>query len=158
MIETIKPLLDEGDTLIDGGNADFHLTRRRSAALAEQDIHFVGMGVSGGEQGARHGPSMMVGGTEHSWQQLKPILRAIAAQHEGEPCVAHLGPRLEIRIVRVHPGRGNDGRARDSRAHRDDRDPPWGDRGVDHLAVGGHIQQRAQRQPSVHCAHRLHVP
>lgn len=105
MIDAVVPLLAAGDTIIDGGNADFHLTRRRSAALAGQDIHFVGMGVSGGEKGARHGPSMMVGGTEHSWQQLKPILRAIAAQYEGEPCVAHLGPDGAGHFVKtVHNG------------------------------------------------------
>ncbi len=84
MIETITPLLDAGDTLIDGGNANFHDTRRRSAQMAEQDLHFVGMGVSGGEGGARHGPSMMVGGTDHSWTQLKPILQAISAKFEDD--------------------------------------------------------------------------
>lgn len=105
MIEAVTPLLAPGDTVIDGGNADFHLTRRRSAALAERNIHFVGMGVSGGEKGARHGPSMMVGGTGHSWQQLGPILRTIAAKYEGDPCVDHLGPDGAGHFVKtVHNG------------------------------------------------------
>ncbi|AXX97159.1 NADP-dependent phosphogluconate dehydrogenase [Profundibacter amoris] len=92
MIEAVTPLLEPGDTIIDGGNANFHDTRRRSALMAKQDLHFVGMGVSGGESGARHGPSMMVGGTKHSWTQLKPILQEIAAKYQGDPCVDHLGP------------------------------------------------------------------
>ncbi|UXX84365.1 NADP-dependent phosphogluconate dehydrogenase [Roseovarius pelagicus] len=105
MIGTITPLLEAGDTIIDGGNADFHATRRRAAKMAEHDLHFVGMGVSGGEKGARHGPSMMVGGTDHSWQQLKPILRAIAARFEGDPCVDHLGPDGAGHFVKtVHNG------------------------------------------------------
>lgn len=105
MIEAIAPLLAPGDTIIDGGNADFHQTRARSAALAEKDIHFVGMGVSGGEEGARHGPSMMVGGTGHSWAQLRDVLTAIAARFEGEPCVDHLGPDGAGHFVKtVHNG------------------------------------------------------
>jgi len=105
MIEAIGPLLDPGDTIIDGGNADFHDTRRRSEALATRDLHFVGMGISGGEQGARHGPSMMVGGSDHSWRQLRPVLRAIAADYEGDPCVDHLGPDGAGHFVKtVHNG------------------------------------------------------
>jgi len=105
MITRIAPLLDPGDTIIDAGNADFHATRRRAAELARQNLHFVGMGVSGGEQGARHGPSMMVGGSDHSWQQLAPVLSAIAAQYQGDPCVAHLGPDGAGHFVKtVHNG------------------------------------------------------
>lgn len=105
MIDAVRPLLAPGDTIIDGGNADFHDTRRRSAALAADDLHFVGMGVSGGEEGARHGPSMMVGGSDHSWAQLRPILTWIAARHEGDPCVAHLGPDGAGHFVKtVHNG------------------------------------------------------
>ncbi len=92
MIATISPLLSEGDTLIDGGNADFNDTRRRSAQVQDSGLHFVGMGVSGGEAGARNGPSMMVGGTAHSWAQFKPMATAIAAKFDGSPCVDHLGP------------------------------------------------------------------
>ena len=105
MIEAVSPLLEPGDTIIDGGNADFHATRRRAAALAEKDLHFVGMGVSGGAQGARHGPSMMVGGTAHGWAQIRPILTAIAARYEGDPCVDHLGPDGAGHFVKtVHNG------------------------------------------------------
>ena len=105
MIETIMPLLDPEDTIIDGGNANFHDTRRRSGILAARGLHFVGMGVSGGEQGARRGPSMMVGGTPHSWEQLRPVLRAIAATYEGAPCVDHLGPDGAGHFVKtVHNG------------------------------------------------------
>jgi 6-phosphogluconate dehydrogenase len=105
MIEAILPHLEEGDTIIDGGNADFNATRQRSAALSGTGIHYVGMGVSGGEEGARHGPSMMVGGTEHSWQQLKPMAEAIAAKFEGQPCVAHLGPDGAGHFVKtIHNG------------------------------------------------------
>ncbi|MEL7257232.1 MAG: NADP-dependent phosphogluconate dehydrogenase, partial [Pseudomonadota bacterium] len=105
MIEAIAPLLEDGDTIIDGGNANFHDTRRRSAALAEKGLHFVGMGVSGGEKGARYGPSMMVGGSDHSWAQLRDVLRAIAARYEDEPCVDHLGPDGAGHFVKtVHNG------------------------------------------------------
>lgn len=105
MIETISPLLGDGDTIIDGGNADFNATRLRTQALEGTGIHFVGMGVSGGAQGARHGPSMMVGGTDHSWNQFKPMAEAIAADFEGDPCVAHLGPDGAGHFVKtVHNG------------------------------------------------------
>ncbi|NUH67235.1 NADP-dependent phosphogluconate dehydrogenase [Sulfitobacter sp. S0837] len=105
MIEAIKPLLEPGDTLIDGGNADFHDTRRRSAELDGTGLHFVGMGVSGGEAGARFGPSMMVGGSDHSWQQFRPMAEAIAARFDGTPCVAHLGPDGAGHFVKtVHNG------------------------------------------------------
>ena len=105
LIERFTPFLEPGDTIIDGGNANFHDTRRRSADLAKKDLHFVGMGVSGGEEGARFGPSIMVGGTDHSWQQLKDILRAIAADYEGDPCVDHFGPDGAGHFVKtVHNG------------------------------------------------------
>ncbi|MET4101330.1 6-phosphogluconate dehydrogenase [Roseovarius sp. MBR-78] len=105
MLAAITPLLAPGDIVIDGGNADFHDTRRRAAELAGLDLHFVGLGVSGGEEGARHGPSMMMGGSDHSWQQVRPILTAIAARHEGVPCVAHLGPDGAGHFVKtVHNG------------------------------------------------------
>ncbi|MGC1495381.1 MAG: NADP-dependent phosphogluconate dehydrogenase [Sulfitobacter sp.] len=105
MIEAITPLLEKGDTIIDGGNADFNATRRRSAAMDGTGLHYVGMGVSGGEEGARHGPSMMVGGSDHSWQHMRPMVEAIAAQFEGIPCVAHLGPDGAGHFVKtVHNG------------------------------------------------------
>lgn len=105
MIAQIAPLLETGDTIIDAGNADFNDTRRRFADLTGKGLHFVGMGVSGGEYGARHGPSMMVGGTEHSWRRLQPMAEAIAADHKGAPCVAHLGPDGAGHFVKtVHNG------------------------------------------------------
>ncbi|WP_298860552.1 NADP-dependent phosphogluconate dehydrogenase [uncultured Sulfitobacter sp.] len=105
MIEAVMPFLDDGDTIIDGGNADFNDTRRRFDRLNGTGAHFVGMGVSGGEKGARNGPSMMVGGSVHSWTQLKPMAEAIAAKFEGEPCVAHLGPDGAGHFVKtVHNG------------------------------------------------------
>lgn len=105
MIEAVLPLLAEGDTIIDGGNADFNDTRRRFKELSGTGAHFVGMGVSGGAKGARHGPSMMVGGTQHSWDQLRPMAEAIAAKFEGDPCVAHLGPDGAGHFVKtVHNG------------------------------------------------------
>lgn len=105
MIATITPLLGEGDTIIDGGNADFNATRARTKTLEGTGIHFVGMGVSGGAEGARHGPSMMVGGSVHSWAQLQPMAEAIAAKFEGDPCVAHLGPDGAGHFVKtIHNG------------------------------------------------------
>ena len=105
MIAKIAPFLDAGDTIIDGGNADFHDTRRRAGDLEQRDLHFVGMGVSGGREGARSGPSMMVGGSDHSWRQLSPILTRIAARFGDDPCVAHLGPDGAGHFVKtVHNG------------------------------------------------------
>ena len=105
LIDEVTPMLGKGDTIIDAGNADFHATRRRAETLAQSDLHFVGMGVSGGEAGARHGPSIMVGGSDHSWRQLRPVVEAIAARFEGDPCVAHLGPDGAGHFVKtVHNG------------------------------------------------------
>lgn len=105
MIAAITPLLTKGDTIIDGGNADFNDTRRRSAEMDGTGLHFVGMGVSGGEDGARHGPSMMVGGTAYSWTQFKPMAQAIAAKFNGDACVDHLGPDGAGHFVKtVHNG------------------------------------------------------
>jgi 6-phosphogluconate dehydrogenase len=105
MIELLTPLLEQGDTIIDGGNADFNRTRSRTNRLSGTGIHFVGMGVSGGAEGARRGPSMMVGGSAHSWTQFKPMAEAIAAKFNGDPCVAHLGPDGAGHFVKtVHNG------------------------------------------------------
>jgi 6-phosphogluconate dehydrogenase len=105
MIERVRPLLETGDTIIDAGNANFSDTRRRSAGLDGTGLHFVGMGVSGGEDGARHGPSMMVGGSAYSWQQLGPMVQAIAAKFNGDACVAHIGPDGAGHFVKtVHNG------------------------------------------------------
>ncbi|NRA99680.1 MAG: NADP-dependent phosphogluconate dehydrogenase [Rhodobacteraceae bacterium] len=105
VIEGLLPLLDEGDLIIDGGNADFHDTRRREAALAEKGFNFIGMGVSGGEEGARHGPSIMVGGPAASYEPIRDVIEAIAAKYKDAPCAAHLGPDGAGHFVKtVHNG------------------------------------------------------
>ncbi|MFK7752620.1 MAG: NADP-dependent phosphogluconate dehydrogenase [Sedimentitalea sp.] len=105
MLDDICPMLDPGDTLIDAGNADFNDTRRRVAALDGTGLHYVGMGVSGGEDGARHGPSMMFGGSTESWAHLCDMLQAMAAKFEGDPCVARVGPDGAGHFVKtVHNG------------------------------------------------------
>jgi 6-phosphogluconate dehydrogenase len=106
VIAHLKPHLEQGDILIDGGNSLFTDTDRRSDELAQAGFHFVGAGVSGGEEGALHGPSIMPGGSKEAWQALAPILRAIAAKAEdGEPCVEHMGPRGAGHYVKmVHNG------------------------------------------------------
>lgn len=90
-IAALRKVLSDNDIVIDAGNADFNDTRRRFAELEGSGLTFIGMGVSGGEEGARHGPSIMVGGTEQSWKRVKKVLTAISAKHEGEPCAAWLG-------------------------------------------------------------------
>ena len=105
VIAALKPYLSPGDTLIDAGNADFHDTRRRSAELAEDGFRFIGMGVSGGEEGARHGPSIMVGGTDEAYAPLRTMVEAIAAKYQDTPCAAHLGPDGAGHFVKtVHNG------------------------------------------------------
>ncbi len=104
-IEDIRHHLVPGDMIIDAGNADFNETRRRSADLSAEGLTFVGMGVSGGEDGARHGPSIMVGGPQTAWDQLQPMLEAISAKHDGAPCAAWLGPDGAGHFVKtVHNG------------------------------------------------------
>jgi 6-phosphogluconate dehydrogenase len=106
VIAHLKPHLEAGDILIDGGNSYFVDTDRRSDELASAGFHFVGTGVSGGEEGALHGPAIMPGGPRPAWDALAPILRAIAAKAEdGEPCVAYMGPRGAGHYVKmVHNG------------------------------------------------------
>ena len=105
MIKAVRPLLDKGDMIIDGGNANFNDTRRRSEDLNAEGFEFIGMGVSGGEDGARHGPSMMVGASETAWARLRPMARAMAAKFEGDPCVARVGPDGAGHFVKtVHNG------------------------------------------------------
>lgn len=90
--EQLAPYLEKGDVIIDGGNSLYTDTRRREKALAEKGLNFVGMGVSGGEEGARHGPSLMPGGSREAYAALKPLLEGIAAKTESGPCVTHCGP------------------------------------------------------------------
>jgi 6-phosphogluconate dehydrogenase len=105
VIDELAKLMEPGDIIVDGGNAHFMDTRRREAALREQKLHFVGAGVSGGEEGALRGPSIMVGGSPESYANLGPMLRAIAAQVDGEPCCAHLGTDGAGHFVKmVHNG------------------------------------------------------
>jgi 6-phosphogluconate dehydrogenase len=104
-IEKLRPVLGSGDVLIDGGNSWFEDTRRREAALRPSGIHFVGCGVSGGEEGARYGPSLMPGGSAASWEQIKGVLEAIAARSDAGPCVTHVGPDGAGHFVKmVHNG------------------------------------------------------
>ncbi|MCW2808956.1 MAG: 6-phosphogluconate dehydrogenase [Marmoricola sp.] len=105
VIEELVPLLDEGDIVVDGGNAHFEDTLRRQRALEEQGLHFVGMGVSGGEEGALNGPSIMVGGSDHAYERLGPIVEDIAAKVDGTPCATHVGPDASGHFVKmVHNG------------------------------------------------------
>src|SRR3954470_9837073 len=106
VIDEFAPLLEPGDMLIDAGNAHFLDTRRREAALKERGLHFVGTGVSGGEEGALHGPSIMPGGSAESYESLGPLLEDIAAKAEdGETCCVHVGPDGAGHLVKmVHNG------------------------------------------------------
>ncbi|MDH3664420.1 MAG: NADP-dependent phosphogluconate dehydrogenase, partial [Alphaproteobacteria bacterium] len=90
-IEQLLPLLEPGDVLVDGGNAQYRDTIRREKALRERGIRFVGTGISGGEEGARHGPSIMAGGDSEALSRVAPIFAAISAKVDGEPCFAHIG-------------------------------------------------------------------
>jgi 6-phosphogluconate dehydrogenase len=104
-IASIKPSLSKGDLLIDGGNTFFLDTERRSKELEAAGIIYIGTGVSGGEQGALWGPSIMPGGQPEAWELVKPIFEAIAARAYGEPCVAYMGPRGAGHYVKmVHNG------------------------------------------------------
>ncbi|GLZ10739.1 6-phosphogluconate dehydrogenase, decarboxylating [Actinomadura sp. NBRC 104425] len=105
VIEEFAPLLEPGDMIVDGGNAHFADTRRREAALRERGLHFVGTGISGGEEGALHGPSIMPGGSAESYEALGPLLEDIAAKVDGTPCCVHVGPDGAGHFVKmVHNG------------------------------------------------------
>src|SRR2546429_7305011 len=105
VIGQLAPLLEKGDVIIDGGNSLFTDTQRRGRELESTGIHFVGMGVSGGEEGALKGPSLMPGGPRESWEIIAPIFRKIAAQVDGEPCCRYMGPNGAGHYVKmVHNG------------------------------------------------------
>jgi 6-phosphogluconate dehydrogenase len=105
VIDALVPLLEQGDIIVDAGNAHYPDTRRREAALREQGIHFVGSGVSGGEEGALLGPSIMPGGPAESYVTLGPILEKISAKVDGVPCCTHVGPDGAGHFVKmVHNG------------------------------------------------------
>ena len=105
VIQNLLPYLEKGDIVIDGGNSYYKDTLKRITFLQDKGIHFFGMGVSGGELGARLGPSMMPGGDRDAYQYLKPILEAIAAKADGQPCVAYMGNNAAGHYVKmVHNG------------------------------------------------------
>ena len=104
-IAALTPLMAANDIIIDAGNANFRDTMRRFTALEGSGLTFIGMGVSGGEEGARHGPSIMVGGAESAWKRVEPVLTAISAKYQGEPCAAWLGENGAGHFVKtIHNG------------------------------------------------------
>ncbi|MBE0010188.1 MULTISPECIES: NADP-dependent phosphogluconate dehydrogenase [unclassified Arthrobacter] len=105
VIGQLEPLLEPGDIVIDGGNSHYEDTRRREAALATKGLHFVGVGVSGGEEGALLGPSIMPGGSRESYDSLGPMLEKISAKYNGEPCCRWIGTDGAGHFVKmVHNG------------------------------------------------------
>ncbi|GAB1215197.1 phosphogluconate dehydrogenase (decarboxylating) gnd1 [Aspergillus terreus] len=104
-IEALLPFLEKGDIIIDGGNSHFPDSNRRTRYLAEKGINFVGSGVSGGEEGARYGPSLMPGGNEAAWPHIKDIFQSIAAKSDGEACCDWVGDEGAGHFVKmVHNG------------------------------------------------------
>lgn len=105
-IKSLREVMQPGDIIIDGGNSYFLDTSRRARELESHGIHYIGMGVSGGESGALYGPSLMPGGSRPAWERVQPMLRAIAAKaDDGEPCVAWMGPEGAGHYVKmVHNG------------------------------------------------------
>lgn len=105
VVGELSPLLSAGDLIIDGGNSYFKDTERRATALRNKGIIFMGVGISGGERGARFGPSIMPGGTKDGYERIRPIFEAIAARADGKPCVTYLGPGSAGHYVKmVHNG------------------------------------------------------
>lgn len=105
VIDQLLPLLEEGDMILDGGNSFFEDTRRRSAKLAERNLLYFGVGISGGEEGARRGPSIMPGGDPEAYKAVQPILESIAAVADNNPCCAYIGPDGAGHYVKmVHNG------------------------------------------------------
>jgi 6-phosphogluconate dehydrogenase len=105
VIRDLLPLLERGDLIVDGGNSYFKDTDLRAQMLANKGIPYLGVGISGGEAGARHGPSMMPGGPKGAYERVRAIFEAVAANVDGEPCVAYLGPDSAGHYVKmVHNG------------------------------------------------------
>ena len=105
VIHEMVPLMTSGDLLIDAGNTHFLGTDAHTRALASKGLLFMGLGISGGEIGARHGPSLMPGGSREAYERVRPILKAVAAKVDGEPCVTYLGPGSAGHYVKmVHNG------------------------------------------------------
>jgi 6-phosphogluconate dehydrogenase len=104
-IDALSRVLDKGDTIIDGGNSFFQDTRRRASAVEKMGLGFIGSGVSGGEEGALHGPSLMPGGTRQSYAHIEDMFNAIAAKVDGVPCCTYIGPDGAGHFVKmVHNG------------------------------------------------------
>ncbi len=104
-IDALRPLLDADDLIIDAGNANFHDTNRRARAASEAGHPYLGIGVSGGEEGARHGPSIMGGGPKEAWDRVSHILEAISAKYEDTPCATWMGEGGAGHFVKtVHNG------------------------------------------------------
>jgi 6-phosphogluconate dehydrogenase len=105
VIRDLMPYLDQGDLIIDAGNSHFIDTDLRESTLQAKGLFFTGMGISGGESGARHGPSLMPGGSKDAYRRVQPIMEAVAAKVNGEPCVTYLGPHSTGHYVKmVHNG------------------------------------------------------
>jgi 6-phosphogluconate dehydrogenase len=105
VIHDLLPNLEEGDIIVDGGNSYYGDTDVRAKAMAEKGIRYFGVGVSGGESGARHGPSIMPGGPKDAYDRIQPILEAVSAKVDGDPCVTYLGPGSAGHYVKmVHNG------------------------------------------------------
>ncbi|XP_014256847.1 6-phosphogluconate dehydrogenase, decarboxylating [Cimex lectularius] len=105
MLKSLQPLLDKGDILIDGGNSEYKDSERRMAWCKEKGLHFVGVGVSGGEEGARKGPSLMPGGDKEAWPHLAPVFQSVCAKVNGEPCCSWVGDGGAGHFVKmVHNG------------------------------------------------------
>lgn len=105
VIAELKPLLQKDDIIIDGGNSHYTDTLRRIDELAKSGFHFMGIGISGGEEGARKGPSIMPGGNKNAYAQVEPILKVVSAKVNGEPCVGYLGNNAAGHYVKmVHNG------------------------------------------------------
>ena len=105
VISQLAAEMDEGDIIIDGGNALYTDTIRREAEMSERGLNFVGAGISGGEEGALNGPAIMPGGPAESWEALGPLLESVAAKVDGTPCVTHIGPDGAGHFVKmVHNG------------------------------------------------------
>ncbi|EQD26629.1 6-phosphogluconate dehydrogenase, decarboxylating, partial [mine drainage metagenome] len=105
VINELLPFMDQGDLIIDAGNSDYKDTDIREKSLYSKGVWFMGMGVSGGEKGARYGPSMMPGGRPEAYERVRPILEASSAKVNGDPCVTHIGPGSAGHFVKmVHNG------------------------------------------------------
>ena len=101
ILSQLRPYLQPGDLLIDGGNSYFQDTERRSRALESEGFQYLGIGISGGDEGALWGPSMMPGGSKNAYTKIEPLLRAMAAKVDGEPCVTYIGPRGSGHYVKM---------------------------------------------------------